>query len=159
MSRPSEARSLGAATLRRQVLYNICDKTKLLNRCCRTLTLAAELGDLGDDRQGNLLRRDGPKVEASRCPDGFEAHRLDAIGDQLAAKRRHFPTTADKAVIGRLKSKSGFQRRLVAPALGGYDDEPLSFLRNVDAESVEEAINLGDVRQVVQRRGERDLIS
>src|SRR5262245_29994460 len=123
------------------------------------LALPTNLSNLCDDRQGYLLRSDGPKIEARWCTDRFKARRRDTVGDKFAAQCHHLPTATDKAEIGRFNGESGFQRRLVAPALRRNDNEPLSLVLRVDAKSIEEEIDLGNVRELIQRRGECDLIS
>ena len=88
-----------------------------------TRTLPPLTNDVGEDCKRDLLRRDGANVEPGGPPQAPDPVRRHAVLDQARLECRRLAPARDTGDIARPREKRGAERRPIAPALSGDDDE------------------------------------
>src|SRR6266851_9123336 len=97
--------------------------SRQLRQRLSTLTAAALTDNLGENRQSDLLRRNGAKIETCRRLDSVERCDRHAIGQERLAQGRHLAAAADEGVIRRVDRHGRPKGGLVAFSLRRTNDE------------------------------------
>ena len=115
--------------------------------------------DLGEDRDGDFLRRNGAEIEPRRRLHFRELGGVHPIGREGCRERSRLLAAADEGDVVGLARESGAQGGLVATSLRRDDDEAHPVLAHRQGIALDAAVDFGEGALLGRRRAGGDGVS